>query len=126
MRFYRSASQISPEGPTHVWDLAEDGTIKEMMVSPSDFGLAEHSLAKVKGGDSACNAETMQMLLDGSLTGPVLDFVLINSAALLFVAGRAPSLLEAVEIARDSIRSGKAQKVFALFRKSTQQESSQS
>lgn len=89
-------------------------------MSPADFGLTEHSLKNVKGGDSAFNAKTMQTLLDGSLTGPVLDFVLINSAALLYVAGRAPSLLEAVAIAKDSIGSGKARKAFDLFRNSSQ------
>lgn len=85
------------------------------MVSPDDFGLSEHKLASVKGGDAAFNSGTMKSLLDGTLSGPVLDFVLINSAALLFVAGKAKSLKEGVTLARQSISSGNAKKELDNF-----------
>lgn len=100
-----------------MWDLQEDGSITEKIVSPADFGLPEHSLNLVKGGDPVYNANIMRDLLDGRLSGPVLDFVLLNSAALLFVAGEANSLLEAVDLAKDSIRSGKAKAALHLFQK---------
>lgn len=80
-----------------------------MSISPSDFGLAEHPLKSVVGGDAQHNANIMRQLLKGELKeGPILDFVLLNAAALLFVAQKASSLKEAVQIARESIFSGKA------------------
>ena len=86
-----------------------------MTISPSDFGLPQHPLHSVKGGDAAYNSATMHELLGGTLQGPVLDFVLLNSAALLFVAGVASSLIQGVAIARESILSGNAKRSLVAF-----------
>ncbi|KAJ3317960.1 anthranilate phosphoribosyltransferase [Boothiomyces sp. JEL0866] len=99
--------EISPEGETYVWETQPDGSIAELVVSPKDFGLPEHPLTAVKGGDSARNSNTMKELLDGKLSGPVLDFVLLNSAALLFVSGKA---LKALSL----VRSGNYQEGYNL------------
>jgi anthranilate phosphoribosyltransferase len=61
----------------------------------------------------------MRELLDGSLHGPVLDFVLLNAAALLFVAGKADNLKSAVTLARQSISTGKAKAQFNAFHAET-------
>ena len=100
---------------TNVWEIQADKTIIEKTISPADFGLPESSLLLVKGGDAAYNSGTMRDLLDGTLTGPVLDFVLLNSAALLYVAGKSDSLLEAVQMARMAISSGAAKRALADF-----------
>ena len=110
--------EIAPEGETAVWELDASGSITEKRISPADFGLQSHSLDSVRGGDSAQNSKTMSQLLSGQLQGPVLDFVLLNSAALLFVAGRASSLSEGVQLARESIRSGQAFKSLEAFKNS--------
>lgn len=72
--------EISPEGLTYVWDL-KDGEINEMTITPADFGLDSHPISSVRGGDPSDNAYVMQELLDGNVEGPILDFVLMNSAA---------------------------------------------
>lgn len=102
-----------------MWELQPDKSITELVISPSDFGLPEHPLAAVKGGDAKYNSATMRALLSGELSGPVLDFVLLNSAALLFVAGKASSLVAAVDLARISISSGKAKEALERFSKTT-------
>jgi anthranilate phosphoribosyltransferase len=61
----------------------------------------------------------MNDLLNGTLSGAILDFVLLNSAALLFVAGMAKDLKHGVELARKSISSGQARIQFDLFRNAT-------
>ena len=48
--------------------------------------------------------------MDGA-EGAVTDFVLMNAAAALFVAGAAPDLKSGVTLARDSIASGRAREV---------------
>ncbi|KAI8909051.1 glycosyl transferase family, a/b domain-containing protein [Gorgonomyces haynaldii] len=108
--------EISPEGKTIVWDLTSDGTIQEKEISPSDFGLQEHPLESVRGGDANHNAQLMQQLLSSQLQGPILDFVLLNSAALLFVNGKANDLKEGVRLARESISSGKALQQLEIFK----------
>ncbi|KAJ3252813.1 anthranilate phosphoribosyltransferase [Boothiomyces macroporosus] len=107
--------EISPEGETFVWETQADGSIAELVISPKDFGLPEHPLSAVKGGDAAHNSNTMTDLLDGNLSGPVLDFVLLNSAALLFVSGKVTSLPDGVELARKSINDGQAKEALASF-----------
>lgn len=105
--------EISPVGPTFVW-MVEDGVVRESQISPADFGLPEHSLDEVRGGDPADNAKTMRALLSGT-PGPVANFVTMNAAAALFVAGLAKSFPDGVAVARDAIASGKAMAVLDKY-----------
>ncbi|KAJ3330886.1 anthranilate phosphoribosyltransferase [Blyttiomyces sp. JEL0837] len=111
--------EIAPCGETFIWSL-ENGTITETKITPSDFGISENTMESVRGGDSSYNSNIMNQLLSGELkSGPILDFVLLNSAALIYVAGKADSLLKAVEAAKESIFSGKAKKAFEVYRDAT-------
>ncbi|EIW81525.1 anthranilate phosphoribosyltransferase [Coniophora puteana RWD-64-598 SS2] len=113
--------EISCAGTSWVWELREDGSIHAGTVHPSHFGLPAHPLSAVSGGGPEENAETFRRLLtSGSdipeeLT-PVLDFVLMNAAALLVVAGVANDYKDGVAKARDSITSGKAWDALMAFK----------
>ena len=64
--------------------------IESFELEPRDFGLERHPLSEVCPGKSPKeNAEILIRLLEGKLPDgdPVLDFVLINTAALFVVAG---------------------------------------
>lgn len=98
--------EISPSAPTRAW-FVENGKIRERELSPADFGLEAHPLEAVRGGTADENAKTMLSVLAGE-PGPVLDFVLMNTAAALYVAGLAPNLREGTDLARNVIHSGKA------------------
>ena len=111
--------EISPAGPTHVWEL-EHGRIVERTLTPADFGLPSHPIASVIGGDADQNSGQMLALLDGA-DGPVTDFVLMNAAAALFVAGSAPDLPSGVRTARVSIASGRAREVLDSYVALTQE-----
>ena len=107
--------EISPNGSTLVWEIS-NGNITNFEISPKDFGLECHSLDSVKGSKQE-NTRNMTDLLNGKIQdGPLLDFVLLNSAALLYVSGLATDLKNGVQIAKDSIYSGKACKSFQDFR----------
>ena len=116
--------EVSCAGLTHAWALDERGEVTVLTLDPeTDFGLPTHPLREVVGGSPAQNADTFRRLLSvgvgeevpGELT-PVLDYVLINAAALLVVAGKAKGYREGVALARESIVSGKAWKAFEAFR----------
>ncbi len=110
--------EISPNGQTIVWEVV-DGIIKEFEISPKDFGLSRHSLDTVKGNKQD-NKRNMEELLMGKIkTGPLLEYVLMNTSALLFVSGLAKDLEDGVEIAKDSIYSGKAWNEFQKFKEFT-------
>ncbi|OZJ05128.1 hypothetical protein BZG36_01363 [Bifiguratus adelaidae] len=110
--------EISCAGETHVWDLKEDGTISYYTVHPArDFGLMTHPLSTVIGGEPAQNVVTLQKVLANELpdNDPILDYVLLNTAAVLVVAGKASDFRQGVSLARDSIRQGKAKEALENF-----------
>lgn len=114
--------EISPAGDTFVWDLEQD-VITERVISPRDFGLGLNSIESVAGGSPEDNAATLRRLLDNELpeTDPVENFVMINSAALLVVSGRARDPRDGVRLARQSIATGQAKNALALFREASQE-----
>ena len=111
--------EISIQNETFVWEIHHGSSeIKEMRITPTDFGLPCHSLDLVKGENAQHNANLMKLLLQDDLKGPILDYCLLNTAALLYVAGKVSTLTQGVALARKSIQSGevfKALESFALF-----------
>ncbi len=101
--------EISPAATTHAW-VVGDGAVAERDLSPDDFGLPPHSLAEVAGGDAQQNAGDIRAILDGA-EGAKTDFVVMNAAAALWVAGRADDLAAGVPLAREAIGSGRAREV---------------
>ncbi|KAF9078346.1 glycosyl transferase [Rhodocollybia butyracea] len=116
--------EISCAGPTWTWEL-EHGKIPEGFLHPEMFGLEPHPLETVVGGNANANAENLETLLhlEGNIPQsqkPLLDFVLMNAAALLVVAGRARTYTEGVKVAYESIVSGRAWDALETFRRASQ------
>ena len=92
------------------------GEIRDFTVHPEDAGLPVYPFEAIQGGTPAENAVAFRALLGGA-KGGFRDAVLLNAAAALVVADRAKTLKEGVEIARESLDSGKAKaKIEALAR----------
>lgn len=100
----------------------ENGIITPRTISPSNFSLTPHPLSEVVGGTPLENAETLRKLLRGELSteDPVENFVVMNAAALLLVAGIAKDEAEGVLLARESIMNGKAAEALEKFRIASQ------
>ena len=98
--------EITLTGPTQVSEL-RDGQVSTRQIHPGDFGLQTVSGAALKGGDADHNARILRGVLDGE-EGPQRDVVLLNSAAAIVVGGRAEDITAGLEVARESIDSGKA------------------
>lgn len=101
--------ELSTTGASQVAEL-KDGTVTCFEVTPEDAGLPRATLADLKGGDAAHNAEVLRAMLAGQ-AGPFRDVVLLGSAAALVVAGRAGDLKQGVEMAMAAVDSGQARKV---------------
>ena len=107
--------EISIAGITHVARL-EGGDVTEVELHPEDAGLPVHSFDAILGGTPEENARAFRALLAGAASA-YRDAVVLNAAAALVIAGRAGSLKEGVDEARESIDSGRArEKVEALAR----------
>ncbi len=109
--------ELSIAGPSAVAAL-EGGRVHEFTLHPEDAGLPVHPFDSVLGGSPADNATALRALLDGA-AGAYRDAVLLNAAAALVVADRAPNLKEGAEMARASIDSGAARAKIAALRRLT-------
>ncbi|THF78480.1 anthranilate phosphoribosyltransferase [Cohnella fermenti] len=98
--------EISISAPTRVSEL-KDGAVSTYDITPEELGLATLPLGEVKGGDAAENAAIIRRVLAGERSA-YRDIVLANAGACLYVADRAATLREGVELAAQTIDSGKA------------------
>ncbi len=85
----------------------ENGKVSEIEIAPEDIGVKRASLADLKGGDPAYNADAIHKVLAGEKNA-FRDIVLLNSAAAIMVAGKARDLKEGAALAAAAIDSGKA------------------
>lgn len=109
--------ELTTTAPTTVAELV-NGSVRAFEVTPEEAGLARATLAELRGGDAARNAEALQSVLDGA-TGPYRDIVLLNTAAALIVAGRAATLKDGVTLAANSIDSGAARNALEKLKEIT-------
>ncbi|KAH8894226.1 hypothetical protein GQ53DRAFT_744965 [Thozetella sp. PMI_491] len=88
--------EVSIAGPTLCWKLKTsesipgETTIEHFRLSPADFGVPSHALTEVSPGkEPAENAAILAKLLSNELPegDPIVDFVLINTAALFVISG---------------------------------------
>jgi anthranilate phosphoribosyltransferase len=109
--------EITITGTTEVAVL-ENGEIKGRQIHPEDAGLPVHPLSAIMGGTPEENAVALRALMEGE-TSAYRDAVLFNAAAALVVADKASDLKAGVEVARDSIDSGRAMNAIKTLAKIT-------
>lgn len=88
--------------------LLERGEYIPFTIRPEEVGLKSVSNTAVKGGDPRENAAILQAVLTGE-KGPHRDVVLLNAGLGIFANGKASTVQEGVERAKESIDSGSAQ-----------------
>ncbi len=113
--------EISITGKTTVCQL-KDGKIETYQIEPEMVGLKRSSLEEIQGGAPEKNANILLRVLKGE-PGPPRDVVLLNTAALFVAAEKVSNLRDGVEMARESIDSGRAmQKLEEMIRFSNREE----
>jgi anthranilate phosphoribosyltransferase len=98
--------EMSITGRTKMTEF-KGGRIKTYFIKPEDFGLKKGKLIEIEGGDKKENAEIILEILRGN-QGAKRDITVLNAAAVFMVVGRAKNLHEGIELAKQSIDSGKA------------------
>jgi len=84
------------------------GEVKTWTVEPEDVGLTRAGVDDINGGaDVAEAASLVRSVLSGE-PGARLDMVLLNSGGALMASGKADTLQQGVDMAREIIASGKA------------------
>ena len=102
--------EITLTGKTQVVE-QKDGKITEYEIVPEDFGLQRVALDSLVMADRGAAIRTARALIDGKAEQQLENLVLLNAAAGIYVGGKAPSIAEGLEAARESLRGGAARKV---------------
>lgn len=87
--------------------LTSDGNISQMEINPQDYGFPLGSIDDLRGGSPDENAQIIEKILKGE-KGPRRDVVVLNAAAGIMVGGKATTMEEGIQLAKEAIDSGKA------------------
>lgn len=102
--------ELSTLGQSSVAEFHHDNAMCQSTWSPTDLPLTAATLADLRGGNAAQNAEIVRDILFGTIGGPKLEAVLLNAGAALFLAGKARSIAEGWYLAEEAIHSGAARR----------------
>jgi anthranilate phosphoribosyltransferase len=100
--------EISITGKTFITQLRR-GVIESYEVEPEDVGLKRRPLDQIQGGGAQENATILFEILEG-FYGPKREVVLLNAAGVFMAAEKVSNLREGIEMAEESIDSGRAMK----------------
>lgn len=110
--------EITTTGDTFVAKL-ENGTITEEIITANDFGIEQSRAEDLIGGTPDINAQALKNILTGE-ENAYKDIIIVNTAAVLIIAGKENNLITAANTARQAIDSGKAYSLFKEYRNFTQ------
>jgi anthranilate phosphoribosyltransferase len=98
--------EASLQGENHL-TLLLDGVISSQRFVPEEVGLPQYDNSAIKGGDSKENAIILKNVLSGE-KGACRDTVLLNAGIGIYTSGKAETISEGINIAREVIDSGAA------------------
>ena len=97
--------EISPTGYTKVTEY-RDGRLHTFYLHPSDLGIEVTSIDALRVSGPEESLDVARRVLAGA-PGPARDFVIANAAAGLFIADRAPTLVEGAAMAAAALDEGR-------------------
>jgi len=92
-------------GPSEL-RLLQNGSIEATWLDPSELGLTPAPLSAIAGGDLATNRAILEAVLQGRAPAPQADVVALNTALVLWVAGRCDRFADGIGVARAAIAAG--------------------
>lgn len=98
--------EISVVAETDVMEVRPEG-VTPQVIDPSKFGLQHEDVPGLNVANVKESAERVRAVLSGE-KGPAADMVLLNAAAAIYVGGKVLSLGDAIDLARESIETGRA------------------
>jgi anthranilate phosphoribosyltransferase len=110
--------EVSLGAATLVGEL-KDGKIREYEIHPDDFGLRMASNRTLKV-DSAQESKDVVLSVLDNVAGTAREIVVLNAGTALYVANRAESIGQGIELAREAVASGAARAKLDAFARFTQ------
>ncbi len=97
--------ELTTSGPSRVLRV-DGGNATEFTVDPAELPLRPATPADLAGGGPARNAALAREVLAGTAPAPLRDMVLLNAAAVLVLAGAAPTLTSALTLTHRTVTEG--------------------
>ena len=94
-------------GPSTVAEVTE-GHIEQFEITPDAVGLQSAPLETIAGGTPQDNAEDLRGIVNGTITGPKRDIILLNAGAAIYIADEVASIEDGITRAEAAIDSGAA------------------
>lgn len=98
--------EISISALTH-GVLLLNGKISELEINPENYGFCFRPIKKIKAVSLEENVRIFNAVLNG-IRGPEREVVLLNAGAAIFISGMARDIQDGIDMARESIDSGRA------------------
>jgi anthranilate phosphoribosyltransferase len=101
--------ECSLSAPTHICEVRRGQELREYTITPEEVGLnrvTDHQ--PFQGGDPAYNAAMLRALLSEYKAEPATDMLCLNAGAALLANEQVASMREGVNLARSTLREGKA------------------
>lgn len=102
--------EISPLVPTDVYQIDENGNENQYVIKPENFGITGCNEDELMGGSGKENADLALEVLKGGGRKTIKAAVGLNTAAVLYLSGKARTLKDGYNMAIEAIDSGKALK----------------
>ncbi|MCK9372532.1 MAG: anthranilate phosphoribosyltransferase [Sulfuricurvum sp.] len=90
----------------------KNGAIHYFEIDPEAVGIKKAPFEAILGGDAHLNAEILMNVLNNQGTDAQRDMVLINAAYALIADGMARDIQDGIEIAKETLLSGRASEKF--------------
>lgn len=100
--------EISPCAKTHAYLIDEKGHEAAFVIDPAKFGITDAAEDELVGGSGKENAELGLEILNGKGRKTIRYAVGLNTAAILYLSGKAKNLKSGYDMALAAIDSGKA------------------
>ncbi len=101
--------ELSLSGPSKVAEV-KAGEVHEYTLDPAELGLAVQPLSAIQVDGVDESFAVIKAVLANE-AGAARDVVLLNSAAAIYVGGKAKSVADGIDIARQVLANGQAQQV---------------
>ncbi len=107
--------EVSITGQSEVFEMKDKLVSTSFTFSPQSIGFPTYDMKELMGGDARMNTGILTNILANKATDAQRDIVLINATFAIQASGKVDGLSEAKAMAEESLKSGKARKVFNDF-----------
>ena len=97
--------EFAVHGQTEVREITREG-VSSFTYTPEELGITPAPLSDLIGGDASDNLRLITDIFNGSGVGAQRDAIAATTGAMLYLAGKAPSLVEGTTAALAQLASG--------------------